>query len=274
MDGYISELKNTRKQLHADLEDQLGDWRRKTLKLETENAQLKCRIEAAQTLNQQSNRRCSFDRDSSVDSDHGLFACPSLSERTDIKDISGGERYGSNSAMSRSYNGRYPFNNSAGGGSAYSGSLNRRRKTCGELPERQNNLCRSSSNISALADTGSLSRHGATNNVMTTSFTTTVDSGLLTRCSSSASTTDSQLNLRQNGSSSCSSYLQMGHRLNDSERKSQKLEREIHTLRQDFQLIKRELDVYKHSLQDSERVILMFSKIFAFNRTKFSKKKH
>lgn len=68
---------------------------------------------------------------------------------------------------------------------------------------------------------------------MSTSVTNTIDSGL-TRSTSSCFNTASKLHA--------------------SELKISQLERDLHATKTDGQLIKREVEVYKESLQDAERV--------------------
>lgn len=108
----------------------------------------------------------------------------------------------------------------------YYGSLNRRRKTLGgELPEKVSGLSRSSSQVDTEIGPPShhyLSRQNTINN-MTTSLTSTIDSGL-TRCSSTTSATGSQLNLKHVVGVSGSTY-QINQKLDASERKNAILER-------------------------------------------------
>nr|CAD2178045.1 unnamed protein product [Meloidogyne enterolobii] len=91
MDECVCELKKAHKRIQTELQQQLDDWRRKGLRLETENAQLKGKLEAAEikekTLerNNSGNLRSATGRfgslqatqerdlrDSSVDSDVGI----------------------------------------------------------------------------------------------------------------------------------------------------------------------------------------------------------
>lgn len=76
--------------------------------------------------------------------------------------------------------------------------------------------------------------NNAPSSSMSASLTNTLDSGL-TRSSSSSS----------------NNYLLQ---MQAAERKAAQSEKELHTMRSDMQLLRRELDVYKHSLQESERV--------------------
>ena len=74
MDDCVAELKKIHKQSQTELQNQLDEWRRKALKFEADNAQIKCRLEAAQALHPCVPRNPmvqSFERDSSVDSDRG-----------------------------------------------------------------------------------------------------------------------------------------------------------------------------------------------------------
>jgi len=224
MEDCVAELKKMHKASLNELQTKLDELRRKCMRLETENAQQKARLEPA---------AASFERDSSVEpSDYAGGRHSSLSRG----------HYGSRHSVTGSMT---SSTMSIGGRGALA---SRRRETEPELmglrspsyhetkAQTHCSLLRSPSNSSSTTSPSTrqgrgLSRTGTLSN-MTTSLTNTLDSGLA-----------------RSSSASSSHLLQ----LQASEKRVVTLEREIQQMKSDGQLVKREMEVYRLSLQESER---------------------
>uniref|UniRef100_A0A915MIU1 Uncharacterized protein n=1 Tax=Meloidogyne javanica TaxID=6303 RepID=A0A915MIU1_MELJA len=127
--------------------------------------------------------------------------------------------------------------------SLYSGSLSRRYKRY-----ETNNALSESTHSATTTSLAAVANSAA----MITSLTATIDSGLLSRSPSAASTVSGCVANTNNPSGT--NYMQsLSQRLEGAERRLLEKEREIQTAKQDTQLARRELDVYKQSLQESER---------------------
>ncbi|KAL7078764.1 hypothetical protein ACQ4LE_002008, partial [Meloidogyne hapla] len=276
MDECVCELKKAHKRIQTELQTQLDDWRKKGLRLETENAQLKGKLEAAEikektiernnsgTLRSATGRFGSLQatqerdlRDSSIDSDvgmvgTGIFRSSYASRNTTLMSATVSSSCSSSlysGGLSRRYK-RYEANN------ALSESTHSTTNSLFEsnLLRRSGSRTSSMGNLSSSVSTTSSLRRAAVANsaAMITSLTATIDSGLLSRSPSAASTVSGCVANTNNPP--CGNYMQsLSQRLDGAERRLHEKEREIQTVRQDSQLARRELDVYKQSLQESER---------------------
>ncbi|KAF7634873.1 Myosin motor domain-containing protein [Meloidogyne graminicola] len=273
MDECVNELKKAHKRMQTELQQQLDDLRKKSFGLERENAQLKGKLEAAEIkeknlektnsgILRNSTGRCCFERDqrdSSVDSDVGTGKYrSSYNSRNNTTTIPLMSATVSSSCSSSLYssirrNRRYETNLSESihstttAPSLFESNLIRRTGT------RTSSMGNLSSSIST-STSSSLRRAAVANSAaMITSLTATIDSGLLSRSPSSASTVSGCISTTINGSGNNNYMQSISQRLEGAEKRLIEKEREIQIIKQDSQLTKRELDVYKQSLQESER---------------------
>uniref|UniRef100_A0A914IBU5 Myosin motor domain-containing protein n=1 Tax=Globodera rostochiensis TaxID=31243 RepID=A0A914IBU5_GLORO len=265
MEECVQELKRAHKRSQNEVQEHLEECRRKCLRMDTENAQLKCKLEsqvrdnASQLQTSQSRGRLdkfgsssALDspgnsnnnnniRESSVDSDCGGGLCRSVTARHSLHNASSANYPGSLHRPHRSYR-----TSTASTVHTEPFSVGVRRSASGT--STVNNLSSVTTSSSSV-----LRRHeNATANSMLTSLTTTIDSGLLTRSPSSTSTVSGTHQQQQQHNSAM-----MAQRLDGAERRVMALERELQQQRQDAQMARRELEVYKQmarrELEDSER---------------------
>lgn len=198
MDNCIAELKKIHKNSQNELQNQLEEYKRKCIKLESEIKQQKTKIEIH------------FERESSVESD--------LSSQTS--------------------------------------SLGRNRIT----RQYSSNLLNSSSLSSSTRTLNSRSEYGSAK-----SYELSSSSGLLRSPSNSRLTrvptvleVPSSVSSGYGGLSRSPSISQLA----DNDRKITQLERQLQQANTDYQLLKREIDVYRSSLQEAERVRFIICFIF------------
>uniref|UniRef100_A0A183BV89 enoyl-CoA hydratase n=1 Tax=Globodera pallida TaxID=36090 RepID=A0A183BV89_GLOPA len=280
MEECVQELKRAHKRSQNEVQEHLEECRRKCLRMDTENAQLKCKLESqvrdnasqlqssqsrgrldkfgsSSALDSSSNSNNNNNRESSVDSDCGGGLCRSMTARHSLHNASSTNYPGSLHRPHRSYRTSTastvhtePFSvgvrRSASGTSTVNNLSSVTTSSSSVLRRHENATANSMVSVAELLG-DEVSWH-----LQLTSLTTTIDSGLLTRSPSSTSTVSGMHQQQQQHNSAM-----MAQRLDGAERRVMALERELQQQRQDAQMARRELEVYKQmarrELEDSER---------------------
>ncbi|KAL3084116.1 hypothetical protein niasHT_033220 [Heterodera trifolii] len=261
MEECVQEMRRAHKRTQNEVQEQLEESRRKCNRTERENAQLRSKLETQENeiQLQKSSSRSRLDK---VGSNSTLLDnCNNHNREASVD-----SDFGGGGGVCRSLTARHSLHNASSAHSSAGGSLHRPYRTyrthttsstvlsdpfsAGLRRSASGNSSVHSAAPSLSASSSFFRRHdNGTANPMLTSFATTADSGLLTRSPSSASTI-SGIQQQQNNAISA-------QRTDETERRTAALEREMQQQKQDAQMARRELEVYKQmarrELEDSER---------------------